>query len=222
MNDIPKSAISPLTIAHTLARVSQLANAQVVEKFRSEPRLGEVLWWLQWASVQAGGLPKLAMEIIEQMTPHFGPQCVHDRSQPLSLREREQIWKLISDEVEQEIIPYQRWGRPSRFADGILMLLDVVSVFGYYPIPADPDELQRFRAALSEVPESTFRDVFINNAKDGLANRLRSMCEGGPGCTDKRSLVLSKLGFRFDRNDGTPRQPHRANDCPDRSRFHRL
>jgi hypothetical protein len=48
MNTVPKSAICPLSITHILAAAAQLTDPALAELFLKQPRLPEVLRWLQW------------------------------------------------------------------------------------------------------------------------------------------------------------------------------
>ncbi len=176
MNTLPRSAISPLTIAEKLAAAANLTEPALAEQIRKEPRLVELLWFLQWASTQPGGLEKFALDVVQEFAPHFGPAIVHDEAAPLTLEQRGQIWKTVSGRVEVELIPFKSW--QTQRHDDDWQSVDMLESFGRYPAPRDPTEQKRFQAALVKVPRPQFRDAFLDAAKDGLAFHLRDMCQG--------------------------------------------
>jgi len=196
MNDLPKSSISPFAVADRLRAAANLTEPALAEQISAEPRLVEVVWAIQKASSQPGGLDKFARELIQQFAPHFGPAIVHDESAPLTLEQREQIWKDISRTVEDELIPFRSWATEKEpdDADDHAFCRSV----GLYPEPRDPTERKRFQAALMKLPRAKFRDVFIDAAKDFLSEHLRSLCVGEGKDSYRRSMGLG------DKMDLTP------------------
>jgi hypothetical protein len=175
MNALQNAAISPLAVAAKLADAAQRTQPAFAKQLKEQPRLAELLWYLQSVSMQPGGMEDFASDIIQQFSAQFGPADVHDENAPLTLEQRERIWKTLSDRVEKEIIAVQSWANPR---DNDEQRDWAYENFGRYPKPRDPEELKRFRAALLKIPLHQFRDVFLDAAKDGLASHLRALCLG--------------------------------------------
>jgi hypothetical protein len=171
MNEIPKSAIPPATIAAKLAAASNLTDPAFAEQIRKEPRLVELLWFLQWTSMQPGGLEKFALDVVEQFQPQIGPAFIHSEGDALTPEQRQTLWADMVQDIGHELIPTTAWQDPIP-PGGHRDWPD------YCSHPVTPREKARFQAALQKVSRSQFRARFISAAKDALPGYLRQICEG--------------------------------------------
>jgi hypothetical protein len=193
MNNLPKSAISPLTIAQKLAAADNGTEPGFAEKIRKEPRLGELLWFLQWTSGRPGGLHKLAQDVIAECAPQFGPAFVHDDSAPLSTEQRKKIFDTLSYAKKEEIIALLSWVDASdreRLSDRRWSVYTDETI---YPAPVGQKEQARFDAALLKIPRQRLRAAFIDAAKEDLPGRLRSICEGPAAWLDSAPWFCDNL-----------------------------
>lgn len=175
MIDLPKSAISPLAIAARLASANNLTEPALARQIQAGPRLPELLWFLQWVSMQPGGIEKFALDVIADSTPHFGPPCLHDESAALTLEQRQELWECFPDQVSRELIPCALWMAKNEEDDRSYREF---AMSGLYPKPADPGEEKQFQSELLTIPREKFRAEFLAAAQLSLAPRLRIICLG--------------------------------------------
>ncbi|HEX3720644.1 MAG TPA: hypothetical protein VH595_22060, partial [Verrucomicrobiae bacterium] len=89
MNDLKPISIE--TAVAKLVTAENLSDPGFASAIETEPRLPELLLFLQWHSAQPGGLPKAIAQITRDFTPQFGPPCLHQES-PLSIAQKEEVW----------------------------------------------------------------------------------------------------------------------------------
>jgi DNA transposition AAA+ family ATPase len=167
MNDQPAVAISPLAIAGRLAAARNLNDMDFVEHVQREPRLPELLWFIQWISSQPGSIEKWALDTIDEFAPEFGPAAVHEESPALTIEERMQLWKRMGIERRERLIPTASW----KEFDGV----DEDSLPRDHT-PRSVGEQKTFRAALLKLKTDVFREMILDAARESLAERLREMC----------------------------------------------
>jgi AAA domain len=68
--------IRPEEVAHKLAAIRNLEYPELLIQIEERPRLVEMLWFLQYESMQPGGLKRFCREIIEAMPQRFTPACI--------------------------------------------------------------------------------------------------------------------------------------------------
>ncbi|HSA01978.1 MAG TPA: AAA family ATPase, partial [Candidatus Paceibacterota bacterium] len=85
----------PELCAAKLAAIRNLEYPELLDAFEKRPRMKEVLWFIQWASWQPGGLAKLAAELLE-CCPHrigtktmraVGHKAIYSRSEFVAINE---------------------------------------------------------------------------------------------------------------------------------------
>jgi hypothetical protein len=204
MNDLPQSAISPLPVAVKLAAVSNLAEPALAKQLQADPRLVELIWAIQFWSMQPGGLDKRALDIIADFAPEFGPPIVHDESQPLTLAQRQQICESIECRTKEELLPFRSWA-PDAQEDDVDQRGFIMGC-GIYPARRGAAEEKKFNDLLMQLPRQKFRDVFLDAAKDNLAIYLRSLCV----CESRKSEWL-----RASKGEELPPPPWYCENLPD-------
>lgn len=78
MNVLPSSAINALAVANKLASIRNRINPAIADEFEADPRLIEVLWLIQWASTEAGGLSEFSRRLIERFPQRFVTEVMVD------------------------------------------------------------------------------------------------------------------------------------------------
>jgi hypothetical protein len=173
MNSFQKSIIAPQVIAAKLAAAENLSDPSLVELIRKEPRTVELLWFLQWASMQPGSLEKFAVDTIEQFPAMFGPAILHKESKKINAEQRGKIWAAMDCGAQYKLIHPDTWrDKESK-----------TKTFDPFYTGADKksaSEERRLQDALSKITVQQFRDVYFKAAKEELAPLLRSMC-AAPG-----------------------------------------
>jgi hypothetical protein len=191
MSNFEKSIIPPETIAAKLAAAANLSEPAFAALITKEPRLVELLWFLQWTSMQPGGLEKFADDVVEQFAPRFGPAFLHQDSQTLSPKQRLEVWELMPQSSQNRVIPPAAWqcetNSRSQYWDG------------HYLYQRVPKEDRVLLSLLSHATPAQFRDEFIHEAKSRLAPHLRSMCDGpGTWLTDAPWYCLGLVAVLFE------------------------
>jgi hypothetical protein len=167
MNNLPSTSISPLAIAGKLAAASNLTDMELAEHLQKEPRLAELLWFLQWASMQPGSLEKWASDIVDEHAPQFGPSFVHEAA-ALTVEQQMEVWDKLDRAQQERLIPVSSWkefdGEDQAWQPG-------------YSKARSAAEQRAFRAALVAIAPQTFRDIYIDAAKEHLPALLRALCD---------------------------------------------
>lgn len=100
--------IKPELCAAKLAAIRNLEYPELLDAFEKRPRMKEVLWFIQWASWQPGGLAKLAAELLE-CCPHrigtktmraVGHKAIYSRSEFVAINEELQLAFLSFDDID--------------------------------------------------------------------------------------------------------------------------
>jgi hypothetical protein len=64
--------IDAMIVANKLLAARQKNHPDVWAEMQAEPRYAELLWFIQWQSMQPGGLREFANEIVEEFVSHIG------------------------------------------------------------------------------------------------------------------------------------------------------
>ncbi len=197
MNNLPKSAVSPLTIATKLAAADNLTEPAFAEKLRQKPRLVELLWFLQWVTTQPGGMDKFALDVIAEFTPQFVASVLHDDSATLTVESRAAIWKSLPGDVKCGLISAACWMESELCINpnsrAALAAYDRRNFSGGYPDTVTPREKAAFNAVCQKLTLAQFRDAILDAARADLPNRLRSICEGPARWIDSAPWYCPKL-----------------------------
>ena len=188
--------INPLDIAAKLDDVRNFLLPEVLEDIEREPRLVQVLWFLQWLSVPenyAGGLARFAHNLIEKYSDKIGPDGLRIDAK-LSFAEVESIVEQIGG--EEDFAPLSH----ARTMEAIFSTMS-----GY--IPGEEDEIRALRKSeLSKLSAADLQARCIGAAKDHLADFLSHVCME-PGVTffaperrtDPRSITRNTSLWYFPR-----------------------
>ena len=94
---IPDGAIQPDLVASKLAQAANLTRPDLAKQLAETPRLVELVWFIQWRSFQAGGLAKLAADLLASFPDHFVSQAMADAGTPrdgsYSIEQCLSIWR---------------------------------------------------------------------------------------------------------------------------------
>lgn len=104
---IPRNSICPEAVAAKLARADTLEDRLLANAIAQQPRLVELIWFIQWRSCQAGGLEELKSDLLATFPQYFGTEAMRNIGIPASNRYNiAQCLSVWSDFVE----PYKgRW-----------------------------------------------------------------------------------------------------------------
>jgi hypothetical protein len=92
----PIGIIRPEHVAEKLQAIRNYEYPEILDEITAQPRLEEMLWFLQYVSMQPGGLRKFCERMIEEMSARFGtPSMRAADSLPLSFDSRLRIYVEI-------------------------------------------------------------------------------------------------------------------------------
>jgi hypothetical protein len=152
-----------------LAAWRNFKTPKFAEQAREFPRLMELLWFLQWQSMQPGGLQKFASQVVQDFTPEFGPACLHS-GKPLSAEQKYEAWKPLPAACKADFIPSNSWRDNPVESEGSLDWERYS-----YPSPESPGEKKLFHPRLAEIDEDELRAVFFDSAKENLPAVIREI-----------------------------------------------
>ncbi len=69
--------ISPVLVAAKLAAAESLEEPELHDQLRDNPRLVEMIWFIQWCSMQPGGLKTLVSSMLSQFPNKFISARMH-------------------------------------------------------------------------------------------------------------------------------------------------
>jgi hypothetical protein len=166
------TVIRPETVAAKLAAAADLSQPELAEELAKQPRLVEVLWFLQWQSMQPGGLEKFAVALIAEFPGRIGPAAlVKDAGAKLTQKQCLEIWREIPTGYWPDILPDKAWQNEAlrNEADTGQKLWNEERVF--------PHEETRLAAALVKLNRQAFAEVATAAAEANLASYLASICK---------------------------------------------
>jgi hypothetical protein len=154
--------------AAKLATAENLTDPALAKAIQEEPRLRELILFLQWLSMQPGGLPKPMCQLVDDFAPQFGPACLHAGKAP-TFEQRLEAWGSLCDKCKGDFIPRKAW-RDLRERDESIWMEDCGC-----PAPHSPSEKKLFRSLLLDLDTDDLRDAFLSNAKEELPSLIRSL-----------------------------------------------
>jgi hypothetical protein len=125
--------IRPEAVADKLAAIRNHEYPELLAQITAQPRLAEMMWFLQYTSMQPGGLVKFCADMLEQMPGRFGTETmraakraeyaleekrrivgeVSSEYRPVFIQKTEQecSWREILDRepVSEEVLANERW-----------------------------------------------------------------------------------------------------------------
>lgn len=100
------AAIQSEKLALKLAEIRNLEVPKLAEQLQRQPRLTELLWFVQWKSTQPGGLFKFAAELVKQFPERFTTKTLAGaKGSKLSYQEKRAIFNELPDPVANEVYP---------------------------------------------------------------------------------------------------------------------
>ncbi len=172
MSDLlPASAINPSSLAAKLAAVANREAPGFAAELDQCPRLVEALWWIQWKSIQPGGLPALVEELVRSSPERFVTKAMQDIGSPrgglYSFHDMLAVW---------DSIPRGAWARehgPHREREDLMKLMANGRDMNFQALKREGVDLE---LAHFFTPEF-FQSICIKEAILSLAGCLRDLCE---------------------------------------------
>jgi hypothetical protein len=104
------AAIQPEVVAAKIAAINNFEQSKLMDEVAAQPRLIELLWFIQFMSMQPGGLKKFVSDLIEAMPERLGTATMRAHrpkqgkllSKELCLR----VYKEMPYSVRDELIEY--------------------------------------------------------------------------------------------------------------------
>jgi hypothetical protein len=167
MNDLKPISIE--TAAKKLATAENLSDPEFAKAIESEPRLPELLLFLQWLSIQPGGLQRAMCKTVEDFAPQFGPACLHTGN-PLTIEQKHEAWQPLPAACKADFIPSNAWRDNPVDREGSLDWEHYD-----YPEPESAAEKKVFRALLAEIAEDDLRALCLDTASENLPAVIRAL-----------------------------------------------
>src|SRR5216684_3003098 len=84
--------IRPELVAHKLAAIRNYEQPKLLAQIEDNPRLVEMLWFIQYVSMQPGGLVKFCKEMLDAFPEHIGTETmIRARGRNYTLVEKVEI-----------------------------------------------------------------------------------------------------------------------------------
>lgn len=163
MNDIPP--IRPEVVAAKLAALRNYDQPEILEQITKEPRLVELLWFIQWHSFQPGGLRKFVENFLSTSADLVGTPSMTRFGLPVEKYSSEQcltVWREFPRSVQQALFPSDY--------SYVLGLVDSSSL----PSGHEPEET--IRKKLHELNYPEFKRRCLLHAQKSLPAYLASLC----------------------------------------------
>jgi hypothetical protein len=181
------TVIRPETVAAKLAAAANLSQPELAAELAKQPRLVELLWFLQWQSMQPGGLEKFALALIVEFPGRVGPAAlVSAGTGKLTQKQYLDIWRAIPTGYWPDILPNNAWQMEALRND-----MDVDRRY-YLSEKVLPQEQSRLAAALAKLNRQAFVEVATAAAETDLAAYLASLCNDVDG--SGRNYEAGKTG----------------------------
>ena len=95
--------VRPEKVAEKLQAIRNHEYPELLKQISAQPRLVEMMWFLQYVSMQPGGLVKFSADMVEQLPARFGTATMRgSRRQDYTLQEK----SCILDELSPERRPF--------------------------------------------------------------------------------------------------------------------
>lgn len=170
-NLLPSSAINPISLATKLAAVANRNAPAMAEELERCPRLVEAVWFIQWRSIQPGGLRSLVADLMEHHSDHFVTRAMQEIGAPrggvYTFKDMVTVWQSFPSEA------WKREDGPHRARPDLvkLMVNGEQMIFQALKREGMDTELAQFFT-----PEF-FHSVCVAEAESHLWDSLRKVCE---------------------------------------------
>jgi hypothetical protein len=160
--------IRPESVARKLAAIYNYEHPKLLAEVQADPKLPELLWFVQYMSLQPGGLGKFSTDLVELMPESFGTVTMRglpDRD--FSLEEKAAIWNEIPPKHQPHI-------KFCTGLEGVENLLDGATakdLAGY-----EPCELRKVKTVLKDYDMAKFRAVCHKAVIEELPKFLHAIC----------------------------------------------
>jgi hypothetical protein len=118
----PQSKISAESVAYKIAAMRNFYTPQFHEQVTAQPRLLELLWFIQWQSIQPGGLERFALEFLEAFAGRIGTAAMHSIGkigQPYTAAERHSVIADFPYDLQIDTPLHKRTRFHGMFLDGL-------------------------------------------------------------------------------------------------------
>ena len=161
--------IRPETVARKLAAIYNYEHPKLLSEVQANPKLTELLWFVQYMSLQPGGLAKFAADLMEQMPERFGTDTMRKAfGREYTVIERALVW----NELPGKHTPSIKIGDDDYGALGNLITgLTAKDLEGY-----ESGEQRRVKAAFKGLDAARFRSVVSKAVESDIPQFLREVC----------------------------------------------
>jgi len=170
--------IRPEIVAAKLAAVRDYKHPEILKEIQAEARLVEVLWFIQFMSMQPGGLEKFCADMVQALPQRFGTQTLRE-TKSANPRTKLAIWSEIPRRyLPEEAPPWQHAGDGDT-ADLAHLWVGRVMADNYDP-DARAAEKKAQREAVAEylqpVTIESLRECCYRAAREMLPAYLSALC----------------------------------------------
>lgn len=166
------SAIRPEILAAKLAAIRNLEYPQLANQIQADPSIVEKLWFIQWVSMQPGGLAKFVNQLLSDFPGQIGTEMMLKLGVPkfgkYNLKQCLALWNSVADDYLE----------PQRFG-GVFAAWQEMNRFGPKEAPAilhSPILRDAAGFGLKRYNYRHFHTVCLNEAKERLSAFLASLC----------------------------------------------
>ena len=160
--------IRPETVARKLAAIYNYEHPKLLAEVQADPRLPELLWFVQYMSLQPGGLAKFAADLFEKMPERFGTVTMRNTTgREYTLEEKVAIWNEIPPKHQPRI----------KFCtgfEGVENLLDGATAKDLAEY--EPSELRKVKSVLKDYDTAKFRAICHEAVIEEMPKFLQAIC----------------------------------------------
>src|SRR4051794_16539126 len=104
--------INPQLVAAKLAAIGNYEQPTIFEQISAEPRLVELLWFIQAMSIQPGGLKKFVEDFTHEFAKHVGTASMvkaGEQKAEYSIEQATEIWSELPFRIKDEVAGDSKW-----------------------------------------------------------------------------------------------------------------
>lgn len=181
-------------LAAKLASAQNLENRDLAAQFAGNPKLREMLLFLQWKSMQPGGLPKFVDDLVQHFPQRLGtPTMSAAYGRKYTVIEKIAIWyELPAKDRPEGSVSEPDWSTES-LLDNSPSAKEIAEL--------EAEELRAVQKLLNKYDEPYFIDLCKNAATEGLPTFLASLCNDRDksiaACRGRKCEIASKIPSWF-------------------------
>jgi hypothetical protein len=168
--------IRPEDVAHKLAAIRNYEHPVSLDQITANPRLVELLWFLQHESMQPGGLNKFVDDMLTQVPSRFGTFTMREfRDSELTTNAKLDIWEEIPARFRPEGSPRTPNEVEAEWTVEVMLSRDSLRDYSTGP-KVERKQLDQF---LKPWDMEAFRKICERAARENLPQYLAEICTQG-------------------------------------------